>query len=178
MKISKGIRINNTIWDLTNTIVGNKRYFTYDEAMEIADRLGKRLPNKDDVEDLLKLEMIADNNKSLNNGAKFYIDKNSKGAVPIMPPYIKDHFWYYQEFKNISQKIVVDIISAIQKWNDTGISMELIFNLNLPEVNAKYIYETLIDAWKKDLKTVYYIRSIQKNSSDVSAKEECISCAG
>ena len=110
--------------------------------------------------------------------SKFYIDKNSKGAVPIMPPYIKDHFWYYQEFKNISQKIVVDIISAIQKWNDTGISMELIFNLNLPEVNAKYIYETLIDAWKKDLKTVYYIRSIQKNSSDVSAKEECISCSG
>ena len=110
--------------------------------------------------------------------SKFYIDKNSKGAVPIMPPYIKDHFWYYQEFKNISQKIVVDIISTIQKWTDTGISMELIFNLNLPEVNAKYIYETLIDAWKKDTKTVYYIRSIQKNSSDVSAKEECISCSG
>ena len=110
--------------------------------------------------------------------SKFYVDKNSKGAVPIMPPYIKDHFWYYQEFKNIPQKDVVDVISRIQKWTDTGISMELIFNLNLPEVNAKYMYETLMDAWKKNMKTVYYIRSVQKNSSDISSKEECISCSG
>jgi ribonucleoside-diphosphate reductase alpha chain len=110
--------------------------------------------------------------------SKFYVDKNSKGSVPIMPPYIKDNFWYYQEFKNILQKNVVDVISRIQKWTDTGISMELIINLNLPNVNAKYIYETLMTAWKNDLKTVYYIRSVQKNSSDVSAKEECASCSG
>ena len=110
--------------------------------------------------------------------SKFYVDKNSKGAVPIMPPFVKESFWYYQEFKNIPQKEVVDIISRIQKWTDTGISMELIFNLNLPEVNAKYMYETLMDAWEKDMKTVYYIRSVQKNSSDVSEKEECISCSG
>lgn len=110
--------------------------------------------------------------------SKFYVDKNSKGAVPIMPPYIKDRFWFYQEFKNIAQKTVVEIIATIQKWTDTGISMELLFNLNLPEVNAKYIYDTLMSAWKQDVKTVYYIRSIQKNSSDVSEKEECVSCSG
>lgn len=110
--------------------------------------------------------------------SKFYVDKNSKGSVPIMPPFIKESFWYYPEFKNIPQKEVVDIISRIQKWTDTGISMELIFNLNLPEVNAKYMYETLMDAWEKDIKTVYYIRSVQRNSSNVSAKEECVSCSG
>lgn len=110
--------------------------------------------------------------------SKFYVDKNSKGAVPIMPPFVKESFWYYQEFKNIPQKEVVDIISRIQKWTDTGISMELIFNLNLPEVSAKYMFETLMEAWEKDMKTVYYIRSVQKNSSDVSEKEECISCSG
>ena len=87
MKISKGIRINNTIWDLTNTIVGDQKYFTYDEAMEIADSLGKRLPNKDDVEDLLKLEMVADNNKGLNNGAKFYIDKDLDENMFIHMPF-------------------------------------------------------------------------------------------
>lgn len=134
------------------------------------------------------LQMVAPNtSSSLVQGcsasvlpifSKFYFDKNSKGAVPIMPPYIKDHFWIYQEFKNIPQKTVVDVISRIQKWTDTGISMELIFNLNLSDVNAKYMYETLLDAWRKDMKTVYYIRSIQKNSSDVSEKDECISCAG
>ena len=87
MKISKGIRINNTIWDLTNTIVGDQKYFTYEEAMEIADRLGKRLPNKDDVEDLLKLERIANDNKDLNNGAKFYIDKDLDENMFIHMPF-------------------------------------------------------------------------------------------
>lgn len=110
--------------------------------------------------------------------SKFYVDKNSKGAVPIMPPFIKDKMWYYQEFKNIPQKEVIKIISAIQQWTDTGISMELIFNLNLPDVNAKYMYETIVEAWELNLKTIYYIRSVQKNSSSVSSKEECVSCSG
>ena len=87
MKISKGIRINNTIWDLTNTIIGTQRYFTYEEAMEIAASLGKRLPNKDDVEDLLKLEMVANNDKDLNNGARFYIDKDLDENMFIHMPF-------------------------------------------------------------------------------------------
>lgn len=110
--------------------------------------------------------------------SKFYIDKNSKGAVPIMPPYIKEHFWAYQEFKNVPQKKVVDVVSRIQKWTDTGISMELLFNLNLPEVNARYMFDTLIHAWKTNIKTIYYIRSIQRDSTDVTQKKsDCISCA-
>ena len=87
MKISKGIRINNTIWNLTNTIVGNQKYFTYDEAMEIAASLGKRLPNKDDVEDLLKLEMVANDDKDLNNGVRFYIDKDLDENMFIHMPF-------------------------------------------------------------------------------------------
>ena len=87
MKISKGIRINNTIWDLTNTIVGTQRYFTYDEAMEIANSLGKRLPNKDDVKDLLKLERIANDDKDLNNGVRFYIDKDLDEKMFIHIPF-------------------------------------------------------------------------------------------
>jgi len=110
--------------------------------------------------------------------SKFYFDKNSKGTVPIMPPFIRDKFWIYQEFKNIAQKTVIDVLSEIQRWTDTGISSELILNLNLDGVNAKYMYDTIIDAWEKNMKTIYYIRSIQKNATDVSAKEECISCAG
>lgn len=108
--------------------------------------------------------------------AKFYMDKNAKGTVPIAPPFIKGNFWVYQENKNIPQKVVVDVVSAIQKWTDTGISMELCFNLNDPNFNAKYMYETLMDAWKKECKAVYYIRSIQK-SGDINDKEDCVSCA-
>jgi len=109
--------------------------------------------------------------------SKFYIDNNSNGTVPIVPPFIKDKLWHYQESKHIDQKIVVDVVARLQKYVDTGISMELLFNLN-KNITAKDIYETHMDAWKKGCKAIYYTRSIQKNSNIASAKEECVSCAG
>lgn len=108
--------------------------------------------------------------------SKFYIDKNSRGAVPICPPYIKEGFWYYQENKNIDQRKVATLISRIQRWIDQGISFELLFNLNM-DIKAKDIYETIFTAWEKGCKTLYYTRTIQKSSDIMSSKEECISCA-
>jgi ribonucleoside-diphosphate reductase alpha chain len=108
---------------------------------------------------------------------KFYMDKNAKGAVPVCPPYIKEAFWYYRENKTLDQREVVKVIAKIQKWIDQGISFELLYNLNL-DVKAKDIYETLFDAWKNGCKTIYYTRTIQKNSNSMTDKDECSSCAG
>ena len=109
--------------------------------------------------------------------SRFYIDKNQKQAVPICPPYIKERFWFYRESKYMDQKEVIDVISTIQKWVDSGISMELLFNLNLG-IRAKDIYETVMYAWERGVKTIYYVRTIQKDSqTEVSRKEECIACA-
>lgn len=107
---------------------------------------------------------------------KFYMD-NGKTTVPIVPPFIKEGVWYYQENKNIDQRNVIDVISNIQKWIDTGISMELIINPNLSFVNAKYYYDLIIQAWKKECKTIYYIRSIQKGNDAEKGKDGCVSCA-
>ncbi|MBN2479255.1 MAG: ribonucleoside-diphosphate reductase subunit alpha [Parachlamydiales bacterium] len=108
--------------------------------------------------------------------SKFFYDKNSRGAVPICPPFIKKRFWYYKEYKHMDSIAVNSVISNIQKWIDTGISYELIFNLNLPHINAKYIFDTIVDAWEKNIKTIYYVRTIQKDGSTLD-KNECISCA-
>ena len=107
---------------------------------------------------------------------KFYLDKNAKGSVPITPPFIKDAFWYYRENKNLDQRDVVDVIAAIQKWVDQGISFELLHNLNR-DIRAKDIYETLVKAWEQKCKTIYYTRTIQKATGIMSEKEECVSCA-
>ncbi len=107
---------------------------------------------------------------------KFYMDKNAKGAVPICPPYIKEAFWYYRENKSLDQREVVKVISTIQKWIDQGISFEVLYNLNL-DIKAKDIYETLVEAWEKGCKTIYYTRTIQKNTNIMTEKEECFSCA-
>jgi len=109
--------------------------------------------------------------------SRFYIDKNQKQAVPICPPYIKERFWFYRESKFMEQKDVIDVVSTIQKWVDSGISMELLFNLNLG-IRAKDIYETVLYAWEKGIKSIYYVRTVQRDSQEaLSDKSECISCA-
>ena len=108
--------------------------------------------------------------------SKFFIETHGKGSIPNCPPFIRDKFWFYQENKNISQQIVIDIMSRINKWIDTGISIELMYNLNR-NIRAVDVYNTIMDAWKKDIKTLYYTRTIQKDGSSAE-KEECVSCAG
>ena len=108
--------------------------------------------------------------------SKFFVETHGKGSIPNCPPYIRDKFWFYQENRNIDQRKIIEVMSRINKWIDTGISVELMYNLNR-DIRAKDIYDTIMDAWKKDIKTLYYTRTIQKDGSS-AAKEECVSCAG
>ena len=112
---------------------------------------------------------------------RFVIDK-SKVAVPIAPPYLEEFFWFYPENKTLNQHIIVDAVAAMQFWVDTGISMELNFNLNagvyFPEEPQRYlkasdIYDVLISAWEQGCKAIYYIRTVQKDSFE----DSCVSCA-
>ncbi|MDB9496424.1 LAGLIDADG family homing endonuclease [Spirulina major CS-329] len=112
--------------------------------------------------------------------SKFYYDKWAKGVVPIAPPFIGDRFWFYTENKVMDQRIVVDAVATIQQWIDTGISMELLFNLNEGVyrdgvLTAKDIYETLIHAWESGCKAIYYIRTVQKDNYKES--DHCVACA-
>lgn len=108
--------------------------------------------------------------------SKFFVETHGKGSIPNCPPYIREKFWFYQENRNISQEVVVDVMSRINKWIDTGISIELMYNLNR-NIRAVDIYNTILSAWKKDIKTLYYTRTIQKDGSSLE-KSECVSCAG
>ncbi|MEH2454743.1 ribonucleoside-diphosphate reductase subunit alpha [Nostoc sp.] len=72
--------------------------------------------------------------------SKFFYEKWAKGSVPIAPPYIRDHLWFYAENKTLDQKKVVKAITIIQQGIDTGISMELLFNLNA----GVYLINTLL----------------------------------
>ncbi|HIK36467.1 MAG: ribonucleoside-diphosphate reductase subunit alpha [Geminocystis sp.] len=114
--------------------------------------------------------------------SRFFYDKWAKGTVPIAPPYIKERYWYYQENKTLPQECVVNVVATIQQWIDTGISMELVFNLNQgvyfpdePEraIKAKDIFNILMMAWERGCKAVYYVRFVQKDPF----KEECSACA-
>lgn len=117
--------------------------------------------------------------------SRFFYDKWAKGTVPIAPPFIEEAFWFYPENKNLEQQQVVKAIATMQEWIDTGISMELLFNLNegvyFPEepnrcLTAKDIFDTLIMAWELQCKAIYYIRTVQKDNFRES-NDSCSSCA-
>lgn len=117
--------------------------------------------------------------------SRFFYDKWAKGTVPIAPPFIKDNFWFYPENKTLDQQIVVKAVAAMQQWIDTGISMELMFNLNqgvyFPEeparsLKAKDIFDTLMAAWEQGCKAIYYVRTVQRDSFQES-DDACTACA-
>ncbi|MCA2653513.1 MAG: ribonucleoside-diphosphate reductase subunit alpha [Microcystis sp. M015S2] len=117
--------------------------------------------------------------------SRFFYDKWAKGTVPIAPPFIEEAFWFYPENKNLEQQQVVKAIATMQEWIDTGISMELLFNLNegvyFPEepnrcLTAKDIFDTLVMAWELGCKAIYYIRTVQKDNFRES-DDSCSSCA-
>ncbi|BBH39253.1 ribonucleotide reductase subunit alpha [Microcystis viridis NIES-102] len=117
--------------------------------------------------------------------SRFFYDKWAKGTVPIAPPFIEEAFWFYSENKNLEQQQVVKAIATMQEWIDTGISMELLFNLNegvyFPEepnrcLTAKDIFDTLVMAWELGCKAIYYIRTVQKDNFRES-DDSCSSCA-
>ena len=117
--------------------------------------------------------------------SRFFYDKWAKGTVPIAPPFIKEYLWFYNEKKTQEKKKVVKAVATIQQWIDTGISMELLFNLNQgvyfadePErcLTAKDIFETLLLAWKEGCKAIYYVRTVQKDDFKES-DNNCTACA-
>ncbi|MDT3673746.1 ribonucleoside-diphosphate reductase subunit alpha [Microcystis wesenbergii] len=117
--------------------------------------------------------------------SRFFYDKWAKGTVPIAPPFIEEAFWFYSENKNLEQQQVVKAIATMQEWIDTGISMELLFNLNegvyFPAepnrcLTAKDIFDTLVMAWELGCKAIYYIRTVQKDNFRES-DDSCSSCA-
>jgi ribonucleoside-diphosphate reductase alpha chain len=80
---------------------------------------------------------------------------------------------------------VVKAVATIQQWIDTGISMELLFNLNHgvyfheePErsLNAKDIFELLVLAWQMGCEAIYYVRTVQKDNFKDS-EDSCTACA-
>ena len=89
-----------------------------------------------------------------------FVDDDNTNTAPIMPRYIEEKYNYYQANLHFNQRELVDIVATkIQPWIDTGISFELTFDLNSPSFNAPFLRDCIFDAWKKDIKTIYYIRT-------------------
>lgn len=133
----------------------------------------------------LQLQAIAPNTSSsvlqgvvasvLPPYSKYHMDSSALGALPIFPRFIKDKFWYYKEYKHMSIIDMNTVIAEIQKWTDSGISYEWVINID--EVTMQDLSDYYVDAYRKGVKGIYYIRWLS-NDGNMTDKEECVSCAG
>jgi ribonucleoside-diphosphate reductase alpha chain len=104
---------------------------------------------------------------------RVFFDKG-EGSFPVAPPFIDEYFWHYEENQRMNQQKIVDLVATIQKWIDTGISMELTFDL--AKVEPVDIYRILLSAWKQKVKAIYYIRTVPEDSIE-SGENFCTTCA-
>lgn len=106
---------------------------------------------------------------------KYYNESMASMNVPFAPKFIKERFWNYQEGWTIPTEKIIKLTTQIQKWVDTGLSMELIINPDITDI--KKISDALLESFGNGLKAVYYSRTIQKNNSDENKEVGCVSCA-
>ena len=84
----------------------------------------------------------------------------------------------FKTFKEINQLELVNQAGIRQQYIDQSVSLNLAFP---SEASPKWINKVHMDAWKKGIKTLYYMRTESVLRGDIAANamdEECLSCDG
>jgi ribonucleoside-diphosphate reductase alpha chain len=84
----------------------------------------------------------------------------------------------FKTFKEINQLELVNQAGIRQQYIDQSVSLNLAFP---SEATPKWINKVHLDAWKKGIKTLYYMRTESVLRGDIAAAamdEECLSCDG
>jgi ribonucleoside-diphosphate reductase alpha chain len=101
-----------------------------------------------------------------------------EGVVRVAPKYLDESYWFYQEAWQVGQDTILEIASIVQKWVDTGISLERVYDITidpdtgLPKEGAVVMAKSVLRAWKLGLKALYYSRTVNHKQ-----EEGCSSCA-
>ena len=105
---------------------------------------------------------------------KVEIRKEGKiGRVYYPAPYMtNDNLEYYQDAYEIGYEKIIDTYAAATQHVDQGLSLTLFFKdtATTRDVNKAQIY-----AWRKGIKTLYYIR-LRQMALEGTEVEGCVSC--
>lgn len=107
--------------------------------------------------------------------APIEIRKEGKlGRVYYPAPYMtNDNIEYYQSAYEIGYEKIIDVYAAATQHVDQGLSLTLFFKADTTtrDINKAQIY-----AWKKGIKTLYYIR-LRQEALEGTEVQGCVSCA-
>ena len=107
--------------------------------------------------------------------SKIEIRKEGKiGRVYYPAPYMNnDNLEYYQDAYEVGYEKIIDTYAAATQHVDQGLSLTLFFpdTATTRDINKAQIY-----AWKKGIKTIYYIR-LRQMALEGTEVEGCVSCS-
>lgn len=106
--------------------------------------------------------------------SKIEIRKEGKiGRVYYPAPYMtNDNLDYFQDAYEIGPEKIIDTYAAATEHVDQGLSLTLFYPdmVTTRELNKSYIY-----AWRKGIKTLYYVR-LRQMALEGTEIEGCVSC--
>lgn len=95
------------------------------------------------------------------------------GRVYYPAPYLtNDNREYFQDAYEVGPEKIIDIYAAASQHVDQGLSLTLFFK---DTATTRDINRAQIHAWKKGIKTIYYIR-IRQQALEGTEMEGCVSC--
>ena len=130
------------------------------------------------VEELKKHNLNTDKiwNQILKDGGSIQgikqLDKITVGEHDFP---IKD---VYKTFKEINQLELVNQAGIRQQYIDQAVSLNLAFP---SQAEPKFINKVHLEAWKKGIKTLYYMRTesvLRGDIAEQATSEDCLSCDG
>lgn len=111
-------------------------------------------------------------------GAFFYED-NKNGLMPVVAMHLKGNpLSYSRDVTRFNPWDLTKPVSWIQRFTDTGVSAEYLMDKNREDFNAKFLWDTIQNAWRNGTKAVYYIRNLKKGERLVKGDDLCAGCAG
>jgi len=100
---------------------------------------------------------------------KFFLEEKKNMIVPRVAPQLSpDTFWYYKSAHLIDQNWSIKASGVKQRHIDQAMSLNIYIT---NEMTFRTILNLYIEAYKNNVKTIYYLRS---KSLEV---EECVSCS-
>lgn len=121
---------------------------------------------------------------SAPTGGISYVQNATQGVLPIVnkiearttnkftvqypAPFLDEAEYYYESAYDIDPFKIVDVIAEIQKHIDQGISFTIHYK---GEANTRLLGRIYAYAWKKKIKTIYYVRT------KLTQVEECEACS-
>ena len=166
------------------------------KVQSLFDKAGIHIPTQADWEDLKKAVMTTGlYNRNLQavppTGSISYINNSTSSIHPIAakieirkegkigrvyypaPFMTNDNLDYYQDAYQIGPEKIIDTYAAATQHVDQGLSLTLFFpdTATTRDINKAQIY-----AWKKGIKTIYYIR-LRQMALEGTEVQGCVSCS-